>query len=93
MTGGETVTGGRAVLVAPRRLRRLMTRQGVTQRELAAHAGWRSHTYVGRLLRGDADTVTADAAGRIAARLDVPTDSLFDLPTSRGQGVCGRWTA
>lgn len=85
MTGGETTAAGRAVLVAPRRLQQLMTRQGVTQRELAAHAGWRSHTYVGRLLRGDADTLTVDAANRIAAHLGVPVDSLFDPSTSRGR--------
>jgi len=58
-------------------LRKLMAIEGVSQRELAAAAGWRSHSYLGRLLRGDAESVRTDAARRIAQRLGVRVDDIF----------------
>lgn len=65
------------VLQDPKRLARLMVVEDATQREVAAAAGWASHSYLGRLLRGSARTVTREAADRIAAYLGVETGDLF----------------
>ena len=61
----------------PKVLSKLMTIEGVSQRELAAAAGWRSHSYLGRLLRGDARSLEPEPARRIARRLGVPVNDLF----------------
>lgn len=58
-------------------LRKLMTIEGVSQRELATAAGWRSHSYLGRLLRGDVRSLESEPAVRIARRLGVGVDDLF----------------
>lgn len=60
-----------------KKLARLMIVQEVTQRELAEAAGWRSHSYLGRLLRGKVDTLEVEPAVRIAKYLGVGTDDLF----------------
>lgn len=60
-----------------KQLASVMIVQGVSQRELAAAAGWKSHTYMQRLLRGEAKSLKPDAALRIAHRLKVPVDMLF----------------
>ena len=60
-----------------KRLAKLMLIQGVTQRELAEAAGWKSHTYLGRLLRGVVSTLDPEPAVRIALYLGVGTDDLF----------------
>lgn len=60
-----------------KRLARLMLIQGVSQRQLAEAAGWRSHSYLGRLMRGDVKTLDKDAALRIAHHLHVGYDDLF----------------
>lgn len=65
------------VLTDRKKLAKLMLIQGVTQRELALAAGWGSHTYLGRLLRGDVNTLKTDPAVRIAHYLGVGTDDLF----------------
>ena len=59
-------------------LARLMALEGLSQRSLAVRAGWRSHSYVGRLVAGKARAVTPSAAARIAAALGVAVDDLFD---------------
>jgi transcriptional regulator with XRE-family HTH domain len=58
-------------------LRTLMVVQNVSQRRLACAAGYKSHAYMGRLLRGEADTLEPEAALRIARFLQVDTDFLF----------------
>lgn len=65
-------------LIDPKRLARLMVIQGVSQRELAKAAGWKSHGYLNRLLN-DSKTTTLEpeAAVRIAHYLQVGTDDLF----------------
>jgi transcriptional regulator with XRE-family HTH domain len=70
-------------------LARLMAIQGWSARTLATESGFRSHTYVLRLLRGDARSCTAERAVAIAANLQVPLDSLFmaNVSTSAGQVV------
>lgn len=63
-------------------LARLMAIQGVSARKLSEEAGWKSHTYMQRLLKGDANTVKTDPAALIAHRLQVPIDVLFVTKTS-----------
>ena len=58
-------------------LRTLMVVQDVSQRRLARAAGYRSHAYLGRLLRGEADTLEPEAALRIARFLQVDLGFLF----------------
>lgn len=55
-----------------RKLGKLMILQDVSQRELAHAIGWRSHSYLGRLLRGEVKTLDTDAALRIAHFFGVP---------------------
>jgi transcriptional regulator with XRE-family HTH domain len=59
-------------------LAKLMVLDGVTQRELAAAAGWTTHSYLGRLLRGEARKIRPEPARRIANRLGVSVSDLFD---------------
>lgn len=61
----------------PKKLARLMVIQDVSQRELARSAGWKAHSYLGRLLRGEARTCETEPALRIAHRLGVAVDDLF----------------
>jgi DNA-binding Xre family transcriptional regulator len=72
-----------------RRLRTLMVVQNVTQRELAEAAGWASHSYLGRLLRGKVTTLGTDPAIRIARHLGVGVDDLFvsRLSTDTGRSA------
>lgn len=73
-----------------KKLAKLMVIQDVSQRELAAAAGWRSHSYLGRLLRGDVDTLDIDAAVRIAHYFGVPTDDLFVARSSSDSRQSGK---
>ena len=58
-------------------LRTLMVVREISQRRLAGAAGYRSHTYMGRILRGEVDTLAPEAASRIAKYLQVSLDYLF----------------
>jgi len=60
-----------------KKLKRLMVIQEVSQRQLATAAGYDSHAYMGRILRGEVKTVKADVAARIAHHLHVAIDDLF----------------
>jgi hypothetical protein len=60
-----------------RGLRALMVVHDVSQRRLATAAGYRSHAYMGRLLRGEVDTLEPEAALRIARFLQVDRSFLF----------------
>lgn len=60
-----------------KRLLTLMVVQDVSQRRLAIAAGYRSHAYMGRILRGEVDTLEPEAALRIARFLQVGVDDLF----------------
>lgn len=55
----------------------LMEQRGLSARKLATLAGWRSHTYLQRLLRGEAKTLSVEPAARIAHELKVPFSLLF----------------
>jgi transcriptional regulator with XRE-family HTH domain len=58
-------------------LRTLMVVRNVSQRRLALAAGYRSHAYMGRILRGEVETLEAQAAVLIARFLQVDIDFLF----------------
>lgn len=68
-------------LLDRKRLAKLMAIQDVSQRELASAIGWQSHSYLGRLLRGEVSTLDTDAGVRIAEYLQVGVDDLF-MPRS-----------
>jgi transcriptional regulator with XRE-family HTH domain len=55
----------------------LMEAQGKSARYIAKTAGYKSHTYAQRLLRGEAKNLEPEPAARIAADLGVPFDLLF----------------
>lgn len=74
-------------LVDRKALKRYMRIQGLSQRELARAAGWKSHSYLGRLLRGEARNVETDPALRIAHRLQVGVEDLFLTKLSTNNGV------
>ena len=64
-------------LIDRKRLAKLMLIQGVSQRDVAEAAGWKSHSYLGRLIRGTVDTLEPEPALRIARFLGVGVDDLF----------------
>lgn len=59
------------------KLVRRMKKLDVSQRELARAAGWKSHSYMRRLITGEAKTLNTDPALRIAYRLQLDVDDLF----------------
>jgi len=73
-----------------KRLATIMTIQNVSHRELAEAAGWKSHSYLGRLLRGTVNTLDTDAALRISNHLGVGVDDLFLVRVSSNTGQNGR---
>lgn len=63
-------------------LLKLMAIQNVSARTLAREAGWKSHSYMNRLLKGDVTTLEVEPAVRIAKFLGVGVDDLFLARTS-----------
>lgn len=59
------------------KLVRRMEREGVSQRELARAAGWKSHSYMRRLVAGEVKTLNTDPALRIAHYLHLDVDDIF----------------
>lgn len=76
-----------------RRLASIVIVQGVTHRDLATAAGYKSHSYVGRLLRGQVKTLEPEAAIRIAHFLGLPVDDLFVPKVSTPAGRSGQVAA
>lgn len=58
-------------------LRRLLKTKKKTARQLSRQMGWRSHSYLNRILSGEVRTVTPDVAVKIAYLLEVPVDLIF----------------
>lgn len=58
-------------------LRRLLDSKGLTARQITRDMGWKSHSYLNRVLTGRVRTVTPDAAVKIAYLLQVPVDLIF----------------
>ncbi|MFC5268410.1 helix-turn-helix domain-containing protein [Kribbella qitaiheensis] len=72
----------------PKKIVKLMVIQEVTHRELA-EAVWgpkASHSYLGRILRGEIKSVQPDRAARIAEYLGVGIDDLFVARLSSNTG-------
>ncbi|PWH05220.1 XRE family transcriptional regulator [Brachybacterium endophyticum] len=69
------------------KLIRRMDKLNVSQRELARAAGWKSHSYMRRLITGEAKTLNTDPALRIAHYLHLDVDDIFvtrvDSPRAR----------
>lgn len=74
-------------------LAKLMAIQEVSQRDLAAAAGWTAHSYLGRLLRGEVDTLEVEPAVRIAEYLQIGVDDLFVARSSSVPGPHGKRVA
>jgi transcriptional regulator with XRE-family HTH domain len=55
----------------------LMESAGISQRQLASVAGYKSHAYMGRLLRGEVKSLEAEPAARIAHYFKVDIKVLF----------------
>jgi transcriptional regulator with XRE-family HTH domain len=70
----------------PKMIARLMVIQNVSQRKLAEMAGYKSHAYMGRILRGEVKTLDPDAAVRISQFLGVGVDDLFLVRVSSHNG-------
>lgn len=64
--------------------------KGITHRQLADALGWKSHSYIGRLVRGQIKTLDPDAALKIAKILEVPVDELFIIKVSSESGRNGQ---
>lgn len=73
----------------PIQISRLMALEGVSARELAKAAGWKSHTYLLRILNGKIKSIQPDPAKKIAERLGVDHDRLFltEVTGDGGQNV------
>lgn len=67
-------------------LAELMETKGISARKLALEAGWKSHTYAQRLVRGEVKTLKAEPAARIAYLLGVPFNLLFRTHASERSG-------
>lgn len=61
----------------PELLLALMKSKNKSGRQVSTAAGWRSHTYLQRLLRGEVNTLEPAPALAIAEFLDVPPHVLF----------------
>lgn len=74
------------ILKDRKKLASILIVQDISQRELARAAGWKSHSYMQRLLKGEARTVDAEAAVRISHRLGLPLEHLFLTVVSEKSG-------
>ena len=67
-----------------KRLKTIMVIQGVSTRQLAIAAGYKSHAHLGLLMRGEIKTLPPERAARIALYLGVGMDDLFVPQGSSG---------
>lgn len=73
-----------------KRLARLIEIQEVSKRSVARAAGWKSHTYLQRLLSGEARTCEPEPAVRIATYLGVDVADLFVPRSASDVGQIGK---
>lgn len=73
-----------------KKLARLMVIQEVSARALARAAGYKSHTYMQRLLKGEARWVEIEPAMRIATFLGVDVSDIFLPKTTSSAGQIGK---
>lgn len=76
-----------------KRLKTLMEIHGMSGRDVAKAAGYKSHTYMTRILRGEYDTMSPEAALRLAAHFKVGVDDLFLVRVSTDSGQTDRSNA
>ena len=81
------------LLTDRKRLARLIEIQEVSKRSVASAAGWKSHTYLLRLLSGQARTVEPEHAVRIATFLGVDVGDLFTPKVTSAGGQIGKQRA
>lgn len=74
----------------PKKIQKLMVIQGVSQRQLAIAAGWKSRWHLQKLLSGDATGLKPEPAARIARRLGVGIDDLFVTRLSTDTSQTGK---
>lgn len=72
-----TIGGIWMELRSPSRLADRMREYNISQRELAKVAGWKSHSYLSRLLSGSETTLNTDPALKIAFYLGMDVSDLF----------------
>lgn len=82
----KRITGIWMRLKDRKRLAKIMAIQDVSARGLADAIGWKSHSYMNRLLNGQAKTCSSDSALAIAYYLGVPQDVLFVTEVSTADG-------
>lgn len=73
-----------------KKLARLLVIQEISHRDLARALGWKSHSYVGRIVRGKVRSLDPEAALRIAKILQTPFDDLFAIKVSSEDGQLGQ---
>lgn len=73
-----------------KKIRKLMVIQEVSQRQLAIAAGYKSHAYMGRILRGEVKTLEPAAAVRIAHHFGADLHDLFVTKMSTASSENGR---
>ncbi len=78
-------------VIDPKRIAKLMAIQDVSGRQLAQASGWKSHTYLQRILKGIAKNVEPEHAVRMAHYLGVGTDDLFVARTSSDARQVAKW--
>lgn len=71
-------------------IKRVMESKRISNRALARQMGWKSHTYMNRIISGDERTVTPDTAIKIAHLLGVPVDLFFETRASSDTPHYGR---
>jgi len=67
-----------------KRLKTLMEIHELSARDLAEIAGYKSHTSVVRVLRGESKNFGNDQSLRLAAYFKIPVDDLFVVRVSNG---------
>lgn len=76
-----------------KKLASILVIQDVTHRDLARAAGYKSHSYIGRLLRGEVKSLDPEPALRIAKFLGLPVEDLFVIKVSSNPGRSGQKVA
>lgn len=76
-----------------RKLARLAVIQDLSHREIAAALDWKSHSLVGRIMRGQVRTVSPEAAIRWAHLCGVAVDDLFLTKSSKNPRRSGQKSA
>lgn len=70
----------------PEAVKRVVAAAGLTHREIADACGWKSHTIVGRIVRGELRTVEPRKARLFEEALKVPNGYLFATKVTRKSG-------